>query len=178
MPRLRLLRLVPQNAASYGSDNYGDNTYGQRATDAADLQRYEVVPLNTSPSDRPLGVVRVGDTTPFRFRVMAFQSEYETAERSGTVLDLSGVSTAVLRLLQSSIVQPDHDYIPPLPDAITVPLTIDAANDILSASFSDRTELRTNRTYRAIVALSFATGRLLTIPPDDSLQVVLVDSYQ
>lgn len=168
--RLRIIRLVPQSAAFYGSDNYGDNTYGQRATDTADLQRYKVVPLFVSATERPLIFTRVGDTTPFRCRIMAFQSEYESDERSGTILDLSGVDMAEAHLHQVSVSGDEH------PDTIGIPMDVDAVNDILSASFGDRSIVRTNRVYRATIMLMFVSGRQLTLPPDDSLQVVVVDS--
>ena len=168
--RLRIIRLIPQSSAFYGSDNYGGNTYGQRATDAADLQRYEIVPLGVSASETPLIYVRVGDSIPFRFKIVAYQSEYESAERSGTLLDLSGVTAAHLRLLESSA--PRNAL---YAEGITVPLTIDAVNDVLSATFANRTQLRTNSTWRAVCVLDFVSGRKLTLPPNDSLQIVLTD---
>ena len=101
--RLRIIRLVPMPAVGYGSDTYGAWTYGTRQTDAPDLQRYEIVPLEMTAYDYPLMLRRIGDTEPmFSCRLISYASEYENTERAGIPMDLAGVTAATMQLWRYS----------------------------------------------------------------------------
>lgn len=167
--RLRVIRLVPQGASAYGSNKYGDGTYGQRATDTADLQRYEIVPRSVSPSESPLIIRRTLDQgMVFECWIIAFATEYEGVERSGVKLDLTGVASATLRLDKVSASKTD----PPI--SLTTSMQI-VLPYLLRRTFGGAVAME--GTYRATIILIFTTGRRLSLPVDDSLTVVFTKTH-
>jgi hypothetical protein len=98
---LRLIQNVSAPGVSYGNVavNYGDidGTYGELATDPANLISYVAVPLGSGLNSRHVAKVRVGDYLPgLAFRPMAFGGPFEDQE--GTILDLSTVAAATLQM--------------------------------------------------------------------------------
>lgn len=165
--RLRVVRLVPTTGGQYGSKRYGDDTYGPRATDTADLQRYEIVPTSVSPSQNPMLFGRVGDVSRvFECWLIAFATEYENAERSGVKLDLSGVASAVMRLDRVSEGEP-VSYEAPMD--VVLP-------DRLRRTFAGL--VTEQGTYAAHIKVTFDTGREYTLPIDDSMMLVFTPSHE
>lgn len=173
--RLRVIRLVPLGASSYGSGKYGDGTYGQRATDTADLQRYEIVPREVSASESPLLIRRTLDQgMVFECWIIAFATEYEGVERSGVKLDLSGVTTATLRLdkVSASKTDPPLTLSVPMQKIVVAPDTVPR---LLRRTFTGGVAME--GTYRATITLRFDTERRLTLPINDSLTVVFAKTH-
>lgn len=165
--RLRVIRLVPTTQGQYGSGTYGGDTYGQRATDTADLQRYEIVPTTVSPSKYPTLIHHTLDAgAVFECWLMAFATEYEGAERSGIKLDLSDVDVATMRLDRIS----DGE-----PVSVQGPITVVPPYKLRRAFIGLVAE---PGTYRASVKVLFGTGRELTLPIDDSLTFVFTPSHE
>ncbi len=159
--RVRLIQNLSAAGISYGnaSLNYGDEVYGERASDPADLLAYVAVPLTAGLGSPHAFRARVGDAFPddlIAFRVMAFGGPFEAAE--GTVLDLATVSSAQLRIDRVSW---GH------PVASGLALTINGASDTLTRNMTvdDFTD---PGTYRMAILLTFASGRRMTIPPHDN----------
>jgi hypothetical protein len=169
--RLRVIRLVPMPAVGYGSDNYGDWTYGTRQSDAADLQRYEIVPTTASATEYPLMWRRAGDTAPpFECFLVAYASEYENVERSGVTMDLSGVLKVIMRLKALST---------PLdaPQYIDLPMSV-VDNIRLQRIFAADDFPPGGGTYRMTIKVAFNTGRQLTLPIDDHHTVIVQPNPQ
>ena len=166
--RLRLIQNISVPGVSYGNValDYGDGIYGTRATDPADLQVYVAVPLTSGLSAPHAFRARVGDAFPndnFAFRVVAFGGPFESGE--GTVLDLSTVSAAELRLDRVSW---GH------PVAIGLRLTVDGTADTLTRTMTDG-DLTDPGTYRMGIILTFLSERQLTIPAHDNRTLLVSD---
>ena len=148
------LRNVPFNvtrdAATYGSGNYGDETYGQEATDPLPNVDYILVPWPGEwPSNRGW-IYRLGDTK------RTFSAQCRGAEG---VLDLSQVERGALVIDRTSVGSQVTD---------AFQLTIDADNDLLTYQFA-ADELTRPGIYRVAVQLLFNSGRTMSIAVDDAV---------
>lgn len=166
--RLRLTRNAPgSDATTYGGGLYGDDTYGARADDPANLLAYQIVPDDTSASDFPMLLRREHDTLPvFTCRLISFGSQFE--EVAGEVMDLSTVDVALLKLVRVTAGPPT---------TFNLPMTVDLPTDTLSRTFTidDTAE---PGTYRLFVVLRFDSGRRLTIPADDNITLRVSDTIR
>ena len=141
---------VSRDAATYGSGNYGDETYGQEATDPLPNSEYILVP---NPGEWPTAagwVYAVGET-----------GRTFTAQCRGVngVLSLSNIDRAALVIDRASVGERVVD---------AFPLTIDAVNDVLSYDFTPG-QLERPGIYRAAVQLVFDSGRCMSVTADDSV---------
>lgn len=164
--RLRLTRNAPGiNATTYGTGQYGTDTYGARADDPAGLLSYQIVPTDTSASDFPMLLRREHDTLPiFTCRLISFGSQFE--EVAGEVMDLSTVDIALLKLVRVTAGPPT---------TFNLVMDVDTVTDTLSRTFTidDTAE---PGTYRIFVVLRFVSGRRLTIPADDNITIRVSDA--
>lgn len=157
--RLRLIQNLSAPGVSYGNvaANYGDEIYGERATDPVNLLVYVAVPLTSGLGGRHAFRARIGDIYPgddLAFRPMAFGGPYEAGE--GTVLDLSTVDTATLQIDRVSAG-------PPV--TVTDTMTVDDVADTVTSSTLVIAE---PGTYRVSVVLVFLSGRSMTLPIHDN----------
>jgi hypothetical protein len=154
--RLRFTTGVNIPAATYGSGNYGSQTYGQEATDPLAAFRYLVVPLPAGSPTNPSWLYRQHDSWPdFNARIMY---------GAGT-LDLSAVLTAMLLLTpidgRSSPQRLDFELTMPDRPGGHV-RRVWGVNDLIGAGV-----------YRALIMLTFTSGRRLTMPGDDNVRFVV-----
>jgi len=167
--RLRLVQNVTAAGANYGTGNYGDadGIYGERATDPANLLNYVAVPTTGGLGSTPYALeLSVGDAFPTDpgFQIIAFGGPFEDQE--GTILDLSTVSTAVLRATKMSA-GPAAD--------LEQTLTIDAVNDILTRTMTTA-DFAVAGIYRAAFVIDFTSGRRMTIPAHAQFQIKVTDT--
>jgi hypothetical protein len=155
--RLRFVSGVSVTASTYGSGNYGGaQTYGQSATDPLAAYRYLIVPLPAGSPTDPSWLYRGRDSWPdFNARILYGDG----------ALDLTGVDTAALLLapadgrttpvrLSFGLTMPDRPggYV----------RRVWAAGDLIDAGV-----------YRALVMLTFLSGRRLTLPGNDNVRFVV-----
>lgn len=148
--RLRIVRNISASGATYGSGDYGDGIYGERATDPADQQSYVAL----TPSGTTDIRVRAGDSQrTITLVIVAFGGPFEDGE--GSVLDLSTVDTATLHLERVSR---------GARIAKELAMTVDTGNDQLARKLTASDFAEPGR-YAAHVVLTFTSGRQLTVPP-------------
>jgi hypothetical protein len=159
--RLRFVTGISVSGATYGSGNYGTQTYGQSATDPLAAYRYLVVPLPAGSPTNPSWLYRQHDSWPdFRARIVG------DASTDLAPLDLAPVAQATLDLapIDGQVLTSPLSF----PLTVTAPATsgqlgrVWAANDLIEAGV-----------YRALIVLTFTSGRRLTLPGDDNLRFVV-----
>jgi hypothetical protein len=161
--QLRLLRGISVSGSTYGSGDYGVGTYGERASDPADLQLYEAVPVDAGLGAGVTMRARVGATPTLSYQIIAFGGPFEDGE--GSVLDLSTVSEARLRLDRVSAGQ--HAV-------FNYDLTIDTINDKLTRTLNS-VDLPLPGTFRLVIVLIFTSGRRMTVPVSDKFMLHVAD---
>lgn len=162
--RLLPLRMITTDASSYGSDNYGDKTYGTRASDTADLQPYIIVPKQASATDMRLSIRRVTDTDPpFECWIVATGTLYDDVAPGGERMSLSTVEQAYIRFTEIRN--------PGVPTAYQMEIT----GDLLRYDFQGGEFLRPGP-YRVNVMLFFDSGRRMSVAGDDSQLFTVLDS--
>ena len=154
--RLRFVSGVSFPAATYGSGNYGTQTYGQSATDPLSAYRYFVVPLPAGAPTNPSWLYRQRDSWPdFRARILYGEGP----------LDLSAVAAATLVLTPI-----DGRATPPwMSFNLTMP---DRAGGYLARVWAP-TDLIEPGVYRALIMLTFTSTRRFTLPGNDNLRFVV-----
>jgi hypothetical protein len=153
--RLRFVSGVSLSAATYGSGTYGSQTYGQSATDPLAAYRYLVVPLPAGSPTNPSWLYRQRDSWPdFKARLLYGEG----------ALDLTPVATAKLLLAPIDGRAPVvYLFDLTMPDRVGGYVRrVWAATDLVDAGV-----------YRALIMLTFASGRRLTLPGNDSLRFVV-----
>jgi hypothetical protein len=146
--RLRFTTGVNIPGATYGSGQYGTQTYGQQATDPLASRFYTAMPWPAGSPTTPAWMYRQGDTLP------DFDCQLRSIEGP---MDLTAVVDAVLVLT-------------PFDGSLRVvfPLTksAPAVAGRLHRVWAD-TDLATPGSYRATVVVVFSSTRRLTVPFDD-----------
>ena len=148
--RLRFVPGVSVTAATYGSGNYGTQTYGQAATDPLPSFSYRVVPLPTGAPTSPAWLYREGDTWP---DLLAQLFGFDTP------LDLTPVDTVTLVLTP-------HDGRDLTSERYALGVLKRPELGMVVGHW-DPTHLPDPGTYRVAFVLVFDSGRRLTIPGDD-----------
>lgn len=170
MPRhqLRIIRIVPTVAATYGGGTYSTTTYGERAADPADLQRYELVPVDHAVGGLdPVLIYRRGDQAPtFRFKLIAFGGPYE--EVPGSFIDVDAIDQCNLVLTRMSSG-------PPTVFMILCSTQDDDDLDIIEARLT-ADDLAEPGTYRVSALVYFDSGRKLSAPANDRFTIQVNDS--
>lgn len=161
--RLRFVSGVSFTAATYGSSTFGGPiTYGQRGTDPVNDYRYRIVPLPAGYIAQPAWVRRAGDATP----------PFEAVITAGDVpLDLSSVSTARLVLTTADGRDPASFYLLDLD--VATPTT----RGVVVHDWSTTDDVPAG-TYRVLVVLVTQSGRRLSLPTNDDLQLEVAPTYQ
>jgi hypothetical protein len=172
--RLRFVPGVSVTAATYGSSTFGGLiTYGQRATDTLAAYRYRVVPLPGGFPTRPAWIFRHGDLTPpLRMQLLSDDAPFDLTPVIGT---LYGDYTYDYRTYGGGnatlVLTPEAAW-----PSVVLHLEIDGpANQGVLTHIWDPTvdpDLPPG-VYRALVYLNFYSGRRLTLPTDDDLQLVV-----
>lgn len=177
--RLRFVPGVSVTGATYGASTYGGTiTYGQRASDLISAFRYRVVPLPSGWPTQPAWVRRVDDLDP---------------PMQGQILgdDSQPLSLAALTVGWFVITPIDERNVLPY----VLPATVDdPANGIVSYSwtvgaiygsstfggpitYGQQTAVRSRLpigTYRVVIVLVMNSGRRMSVPTDDNLQLVVL----
>jgi hypothetical protein len=152
---------VNLTSATYGSGQYGSQTYGTVASDPVASLRYRLVPWPAGYLTDPAWQYRQGDTRP-QFKAAVLGSEGP--------LQLVGVSSAVLALSRMS----EHSE-----PARLYPLTVEgpttAGNYWLSRTWQPG-DLASAGVYRAGVAITYSSGRRLSVPIDDRQVFVITEN--
>jgi hypothetical protein len=139
---------VTKVASQYGAGTYGEGTYGQEASDT--LSNVDYV-LSPHPGRWPASngwVFRQGDVgATFRAVVLGLDGEMNLTpvERATLVIERNATGQRLLRAFA---------------------LDIDAGTNELSCEF-EVGDLVVQGMYRAAVQLVFASGRCMTVTPDD-----------
>jgi hypothetical protein len=166
--RLRLVQNVTAAGAEYGTGNFGDadGIYGERATDPANLLNYVTVPLAGGLGSTSVLELHVGDRFPvdLDFQIIAFGGPFEDQE--GAILDLSTVSTAVLRATKQSVGTAAD---------VELSMTIDAGTDVLTRAMTV-TDFTIAGSYRAAIVCDFTSGRRMTVPASEQFAIKVTDT--
>jgi hypothetical protein len=148
-------------AATYGSGNFGTQTYGQAATDPVAALRYVAVfdgGYPVSPGVR----IQAGDQQPTITAVLVADD--------GGVLDLTAVSGATLTLDLIDGRDPTNRQI-----TLTA-TTIDTVNRVLKFAIGPPlAPLVAVGVYRAVVRVTYNSGRRLSAPAGHSSIMVISD---
>lgn len=156
-----VLRFIPGivfSTATYGSGNYGTQTYGQKATDPINSFRYYVVPLPAGFPTQPSWVVRDGDIKPpMRMQIL-------TADANTTALDLTPVQDAY-------IVLTPVDGTPEIPPVLLSATIENIPKGIVRHNWTAADPPLTANVYRVVLIMRMLSGRRFSLPTDDALRL-------
>lgn len=165
--RLLPLRMITTDASAYGSDNYGDKTYGTRASDTADLQPYVIAPRRASATDSPMMERRIGDTEPpFECWLVATGTLYDDVPPGGERMKLDTVEHAYIRFSP-------YNFYDEWESGAAYAMEVQPG-DQLHYEFTG-VEFAAAGAYRVNVILFFDSGRRMTVSTDDNQSISVID---
>lgn len=174
--RLRFVPGVSKSAATYGASTYGGPiTYGQLASDPVAAYRYRVVPLPAGYLTQPAWIYRHDDLlAPLRLQILADDGALDLTGITGTQYgtDTYGYRTYGGGWAQLVLTAVDGRQVPSI--GLDLAVTGAAAEGVLTHDWNPSTDPDVPAgLYRVLVVLHFFSGRRLTLPTDDNLQLVI-----
>ena len=165
--RLRFVPGVSVSAATYGSGNYGTQTYGQSATDPLAAFSYRVVPLPTGAPAAPAWIYRQGDVSTQPGPSGPWPTWRAQLFGQDVPLDLTPIDTATLVLTP-------HDGRDLVEERFSMALDVQSATLGIVTGTWVVGHLPEPGTYRVAIVLRFDSARRLTIPGDDLTTLAVV----
>ena len=150
--RLRFITGVSLTSSTYGSGTYGSGTYGEQASDPLNSLHYVLIPLPAGYLTSPSWIYAPGDTgSVFRAQVISDNGP----------LDLEAVADAqlVLTPLDGRALSPFVYHVDQLDDGIIERTW--QVGDLIAGI------------YRAAVVFIFDSGRQLSVPTADDLELIV-----
>lgn len=177
--RLRFVPGVSMTAATYGGSTYGGAiTYGQTASDPLASYRYRIVPLPSGFPTQPAWIYRHDDLRPpLRLQIIGNDAPLDLTPVTGRLFGDGTYSYHTYGGGQAQLVlTPTDGRDQTLSIALGLTITGTAAEGILTHDWDGNPTTDPDvppGLYRVLVRLHFYSGRRLTLPTDDNLQLLV-----